>query len=108
MAVEPQTAAESSRPNPARHFVGFFGVRELVLGALLFAARGDVRQLRPLAALGALADMGDTAVLLRELLGRRRTEPGALALLGTGVSGSAAAVAFWLETRRADPGVSAS
>ena len=96
------------RPNPARHFVGFFGVRELVLGGLLFAARRDLRQLRALGALGALFDGGDSALLLRELLGRRRVEPAALALLATGLSGSAATHAFWLETRRADRGVSAS
>ena len=88
------------RPNPARHFVGFFGVRELVLGGLLLAARGDVRQLRALVALGALADLGDSAVLLRELLRRKQLEPGALLLLGTGLSGSAGAVAVWLEVQR--------
>jgi hypothetical protein len=31
------------RPNPARHFLGFFGVRELALGGLLLAARGDLQ-----------------------------------------------------------------
>jgi hypothetical protein len=92
----------------ARHFVGFFGVREVALGGLLFAARGDLRQLRTLAALGRWPTWGDSALLLRELLGRRRVEPAALALIGTGLSGSAAALAFWLETRRADRGVSAS
>jgi Domain of unknown function (DUF4267) len=88
------------RPNPARHFVGFFGVRELVLGGLLLAARGDLRQVRPLVALGALADIGDTVVLVRELVRRRQVEPGALLLLGTGVSGSAASVAVWVELQR--------
>jgi Domain of unknown function (DUF4267) len=88
------------RPNPARHFVGFFGVRELVLGVLLLAARGDFRQLRPLVALGALADIGDTTLLLRELVRRRQVEPGALILLGTGLSGSAASVAVWVERQR--------
>ena len=88
------------RPNPARHFVGFFGVRELVLAGLLLGARGDARQLRVLVALGALADLGDSAVLLRALLRRRQVEPGALLLLGTGLSGSAAAVAVWLEVQR--------
>jgi hypothetical protein len=97
------------RPNQARHFVGFFGVRELALAGLLLAARRDVRQLRPLAAMGALADMGDTALLLRELLRGRRLEPGALPLLATGLSGSAASVAVWLEVRRAQgQGLSAS
>jgi Domain of unknown function (DUF4267) len=88
------------RPNPARHFVGFFGVRELALGGLLLAARGDLRQLRPLIALGALADIGDSAVLARELLRRRKVEPGALVLLGTGLSGSAASMAVWVELQR--------
>jgi hypothetical protein len=88
------------RPNPARHFVGFFGVRELVLGGLLLAARGDLRQLRPLIALGALADIGDTTLLVRELVRRRQFEPGALVLLGTGLSGSAASVAVWVELQR--------
>jgi hypothetical protein len=88
------------RPNPARHFVGFFGVREIALGGLLLAARGDLRQLRPLVALGALADIGDTVVLARELLRRRHVEPGALILLGTGLSGSAVSVAVWIELQR--------
>jgi hypothetical protein len=51
----------------------FFGVRELVLGGLLLAARGDLRQLRPLVA---------------------------LVLLCTGLSGSAASVAVWVELQR--------
>jgi single-stranded DNA-specific DHH superfamily exonuclease len=88
------------RPNSARHFVGFFGVRELVLGGRLLAARGDSRQLRPLVALGALADIGDTTLLLRELVRRRHVEPGALILLGTGLSGRAASVAVWVELQR--------
>jgi single-stranded DNA-specific DHH superfamily exonuclease len=88
------------RPNPARHFVGFFGVRGLVLGGRLLAARGDSRQLRPLVALGALADIGDTTLPLRELVRRRHVEPGALILLGTGLSGRAASVAVWVELQR--------
>jgi len=88
------------RPNPARHFVGFFGVREIALGGLLLAARGDLRQLRPLIALGAVGDIGDTVVLVRELLRARQVEPGALILLGTGLTGSAASVAVWIEANR--------
>ena len=71
-----------------------------MLGGLLVAARGDVRQLRALVALGALAGLGDSALLLRELRRARRVEPGALVLLATGLSGSAAAVAVWLEVQR--------
>jgi hypothetical protein len=44
--------------------------------------------------------MGDTAVLVRELWRRREVEPGALILLGTGLSGSAASVAVWVELQR--------
>jgi single-stranded DNA-specific DHH superfamily exonuclease len=88
------------RPNPARHFVGFFGVRELVLGGLLLAARRDLRQLQPLVALGALADIGDTTLLLREIVRRRHAEAGGLVLLGTGLGGSAASVAVWVELQR--------
>jgi hypothetical protein len=93
------------RPNPARHFVGFFGVRELVLGGLLLVARDDLRQLRPLIALGALADLGDTTLLVLESVRRRKMEPGALVLLGTGLTGSAASVAVWLEANRDRPDV---
>jgi hypothetical protein len=89
------------RPNPARHFVGFVGVRELALAGLLLAARSDLRQLRALVALGAVADMGDTALLLRNLRGGQ-TEPGALFLLATGLGGSAASVAVWLKLQRAN------
>jgi Domain of unknown function (DUF4267) len=97
------------RPNPARYFVGFFGVREIALGGLLLAARGDLRQLRPLIVLGALADIGDTVVLVRELLRARHVEPGAVTLLGTGLTGSAASVAVWIEANRGQGrGVSAS
>jgi hypothetical protein len=90
------------RPNPARYFVGFFGVRELALAALLLGARRDLRKLRALVGLGALADMGDSALVLGHLLRARRIEPAALTLLGTGLSGSAASVAVWLEVQRAE------
>ena len=49
---------------------------------------------------GALADIGDTTLLLRELVRRPQVEPGALILLGTGLSGSAASVAVWVERQR--------
>jgi hypothetical protein len=75
-------------------------VREIALGGLLLAARGDLRQLRPLIALGALADIGDTVMLVRELLRARKVEPGPLVLLGTGLTGSAASVAVWIEANR--------
>lgn len=64
------------RPNPARHSVGFFGVREIALGVLLLAARSDLRQLRPLIALGALADIGDTVMLVRSCCARARSSQG--------------------------------
>jgi len=82
MASQPQlpTSPLGLRPNPARHFVGFFGVREI--------------------ALGALADIGDTVMLVRELLRARKVERGPLILLGTGLTGSAASVAVWIEANR--------
>jgi hypothetical protein len=85
------------RANPACHFVGLFRMHELVLGALMLAARDDIRRLM---ALGALADRGDTVLLVPELVRLRRVEPGALVLLATGLSGSAAALAVWLEAGR--------
>jgi hypothetical protein len=60
-------------------------------------------------ALGALADIGDTVMLMRELLCARKVEPGPLILLGTGLTGSAASVAVWIEANRGQGrGVSAS
>jgi hypothetical protein len=87
----------------AGYFVGFFGVRELLLAAFLGIARGDVRALRPLLAFGALADVGDTAFLVRELLRRRQIEPAAVVLLATGLGGSVASIAVWREARAAPP-----
>ena len=94
-------ASRGRRPSLARHYVGFFGVRELVLAGLLLGARNDLSRLRALVAMGALADIGDSAFLLRELL-RGRLESKARPLVGTGLAGSAAFVAVWLETQRAN------
>ena len=84
-----------------RFFGGFFGVRELLLGAFLVAARRDFRRLGPTVAFGALADLADTALIVRELVRRRRIEPGAAFLLASGVTGSAASIALWWEVRQA-------
>jgi hypothetical protein len=83
------------RPNRARYFVGFFGVRELLLAGFLVAARDDPERLSPLAAFGALSDLGDTAVVLAELLRRGRLEPGGLFLLASGAGGSVASLVAW-------------
>lgn len=83
--------------NPARFFVGFFGVRELLLGAFIAALRRNPGQLRAVVALGALADMGDSVLVLRDLGRRESVEPRAALLLASGVAGSAASVALWRE-----------
>jgi hypothetical protein len=119
MALEPQTAASSL----SRHATWLALARASFRRATSWASSAFARSHSagccspPEATSGSCARLprsgrwptwGDSALLLRELLGRRRVEPAALALIGTGLSGSAAALAFWLETRRADRGVSAS
>jgi hypothetical protein len=89
------------RPDDShRFFGGFFGVRELLLGAFLLAARRDFRRLGPTVAFGALADLGDTALLVRELVRRQEIEPGVAFLLASGLAGSAASIALWYEVRQ--------
>ena len=83
-----------------RFFGGFFGIRELLLGAFLLATRRDPRKLTPTVAFGALADLGDTVLILRELSRRERVEPGTAFLLCSGLAGSAASIALWWEVRR--------
>lgn len=90
------------RADPARFFVAFFGVREALLGILIAALRRNGDQLRPVVALGALADMGDTAFVLREVMrSDRRVEPAAALLLATGMAGSVASAAILIEVIRA-------
>ena len=84
-----------------RFFGGFFGVRELLLGGFLLAARGDLRKLAPTVAFAGLADLGDTALIARELVLRGRVDPGTAFLLFSGLAGSAAAAALWFEVRQA-------
>lgn len=84
-----------------RFFAGFFGVREVLLGVFLLAARRDLRRLGPTVAFAALADLSDTALIARELARRGRVEPGTAFLLSSGVLGSAASVALWWEVRQA-------
>jgi hypothetical protein len=86
-----------------RYFAAFFGVRELLLAGFLLAARRDPPLLRSAVAFGALADLGDTVLLLREIATGRATEPGAKLLLGTGLAGSVAFGALWREVRAASP-----
>jgi hypothetical protein len=87
-----------------RFFGGFFGVRELLLGGFLLGARRDFRRLGPTVAFGALADLGDTALIVRELVRRQEVEPGAAFLLFSGLAGSAASIALWWEVRQVEGG----
>ena len=89
------------RRDASRFFAGFFGVREVLLGVFLLAARRDLRRLGPTVAFAALADLSDTALIARELARRGRVEPGTAFLLSSGVLGSAASVALWWEVRQA-------
>ena len=88
------------REGPHRLFGGFFGVRELLLGAFLLAARRDFQRLGPTVAFAALADLGDTALLLRELVRRGSIEPGAAFLLCSALAGSAASIGLLWEVRQ--------
>ncbi len=90
------------RDDSHRFFGGFFGVRELLLGAFLLAARRDFRRLGPTVAFGALADLGDTALVARELVRRQEIEPGAAFLLFSGLAGSAASIALCWEVRQVE------
>lgn len=83
-----------------RLFAGFFGVRELLLGGFILAARRDFSRLRPTVAFGALADLGDTALLVREVVQRKKIEPAVAFLLFSGVAGSLASTALWWEVRQ--------
>ena len=89
------------RDDSHRFFGGFFGVRELLLGTFILGARRDLERLGPTVAFGALADLGDTALLVREVARRGRIEPGAAFLLLSGVTGSLASSALWWEVRQA-------
>ena len=89
--------ARPGEPTPGRFFVGFFGVREVLLAAFLLSARRDLSRLRWLVALGALADIGDSALLARELAQRDGIEPAAVLMLGSGLGGSAASIAVLRE-----------
>ncbi len=90
------------RDDSHRFFGGFFGVRELLLGAFLLAARRDLGSLAPTVAFGALADLGDTALVVRELVRRQEVEPGVAFLLLSGLAGSAASIALWWEVRQVE------
>lgn len=94
-------ARRARQTSSARFFAGFFGVRELLLAVFLVAARHDPARLQPTVAFGALADLGDTALLLRDVLSRKRLEPQAALLLSSGLAGSAVSVALWREVRAA-------
>jgi hypothetical protein len=85
-----------------RFFAGFFGVREMLLAAFILASRSDLRKLRPTLAFAALSDLGDTAVVLREIARGRRPEPGAAFLLLSALGGSAASIAVWWESRNVE------
>ena len=89
------------REGAHRFFGGFFGVRELLLGGFLVAARRDLDRLAPTVAFGALADLGDTLLVTRELVRRERVEPGSAFLLVSGLAGAAASSALWWEVRQA-------
>lgn len=90
-------ARRSAQTSPVRFLAGFFGVRELLLGAFLLAARRDFARLRPAVAFGALADLGDTALLQRDAVSRRQLELRAALLVTTAALGSAASIALWYE-----------
>ncbi len=87
------------REGAHRFFGGFFGVRELLLAGFLLAARRDLDRLAPTVAFGALADLGDTLLVVRELMRRRQIEPGSAFLLLSGLTGAAASSALWWEVR---------
>jgi hypothetical protein len=98
-------ALSPSRSEPAyRFFAGFFGVREVLLAGFILASRGDLQKLRARVAFGALADMGDTALILREIMRRHRIEFGSAFLLFSGLAGCAASTALWWEIGRVRPG----
>ena len=90
------------RDDSQRFFGGFLGVRELLLSAFVLAAREDLRRLGPTVAFGALADLGDTTLVVRELVRRQRIEPGVAFLLLSGLAGAAASVALWWEVRQVE------
>lgn len=90
-----------STDDGSRFFGGFFGVRELLLGGFILVARRDPAKLAPAVLFGALADLGDTAFLVREVARRGRLEPATASLLSSGVAGSAASIALWWEVRQA-------
>lgn len=90
------------RDDSHRFFGGFFAVRELLLGAFLLAARRNFGRLAPTVAFGALADLGDTALVVRELVRRQEVEPGVAFLLFSGLAGSAASAALWFEVRQVE------
>lgn len=90
-------------PGAARFFAGFFGVREVALGVLMAVLRGKPGQLRPIVALGALADMGDSAFLVRHLARRQGVDPTAAMLLTSGIAGSVASLALCWELARDRP-----
>ena len=92
--------SRARRDRSDRFFAGFFGVRELLLGAFLVAARRDFRRLGPTVAFGALADLGDSALVVRELVSRGRVEPATAFLLLSGLTGSAASAALLCEVRQ--------
>ena len=92
--------SRARRGGAHRLFEGFFGVREILLGGFLLAARRDSRRLGPTVAFAALADIGDTALILRELRRRGEIEPGVAFLLFSGLAGSAASIALWWEVRQ--------
>ena len=80
MASESQPA-----PSPLRRHATWLALARASFGVPAAAPEACLRRL---VALGALADIGDSAVLVRELLRRSHVEPGALVLLGTGLSGT--------------------
>jgi hypothetical protein len=90
-------ARRSTHASPARFVAGFFGVRELLLGVFMVAGRRDARRLRPVVAFAALADLGDTVLLLRDAVARKRLEARAAMFLTSAALGSAASIALWRE-----------
>ena len=91
------------RERPHRFFTGFFGVRELLLGGFLVAARRDRRRLAQTAAFAALADLGDAGLVLRELRRRDTVEPGVALLLLSALAGCGVSTALWWEVSLREP-----
>jgi hypothetical protein len=77
----------------ARYVARLLGIRQLVLGAMLWQSRDDRAWLRRMATLNALTEALDAAATLLALVQRRGGRPSAV-LVGAALSASAAFLAL--------------